>query len=100
MASIFSLFGTIFIDNEKANKSIEETSKKADAGGKSVSASFASIVKGAGAAAAAVVSTAGAIGAGLYKMASSTAAAADAVDKGSQKVGFSADAPSNFTWNR
>lgn len=90
MASIFSLFGTIFIDNEKANKSIEDTSKKADAGGKSVSSSFSSIVKAAGKAGAAVVTAAGAIGAGLYKMASNTAAAADAIDKGSQKVGFSA----------
>ncbi|MDR1001676.1 MAG: hypothetical protein LBL82_00175 [Oscillospiraceae bacterium] len=28
MANIFSLFGTIFIDNEKANKGIDETTKK------------------------------------------------------------------------
>lgn len=92
MAGIFSLFGSIFIDNEAANKSIDETSKKADAGGKSVGASFASIVGAAAKASAAVVTAAGAIGAGLYGLASSTASNADAIDKGSQKVGFSAEA--------
>lgn len=36
MANIFSLFGEIFIDNEKANKSIDETTAK----GKKSSTSF------------------------------------------------------------
>ena len=92
MASIFSLFGSIFIDNEAANKSIDETTQKADKSGKSMGASFKSIVGGIGKAAAAVGSGALAIGASLYGMANKTASAADAIDKGSQKVGFSAEA--------
>lgn len=92
MASIFSLFGSIFIDNEAANKSIEETSQKADTGGKSIGESFGNIVSAAAKASAAVVTAASAIGAGIYKLASSTASSADAIDKGSQKVGFSAEA--------
>ena len=81
MASIFSLFGSIFIDNEAANKSIDETTQKADKSGKSMGASFKSIVGGIGKAAAAVGSGALAIGASLYGMANKTASAADAIDK-------------------
>lgn len=92
MANIFQLFGSIFIDNEKANTAIEETDKKASSSGKSMGTSFSSIAKGAAAMATAVVSAASAIGAGLYKMASSTAEAADKVDKGSQQIGFSTEA--------
>lgn len=92
MASIFSLFGSIFIDNEAANKSIDETSKKADTGGKSIGVSFGNIVSAAVKASAAVVGAASTIGVGIYKLASNTASNADAIDKGSQKVGFSAEA--------
>lgn len=91
-SALFSLFGSIFVDNEAANKSIEETSKKADTGGKSIGASFGNIVSAAAKASAAVVGAASAIGAGIYKLASDTANNADAIDKGSQKVGFSAEA--------
>lgn len=48
MASIFSLFGKIFIDNTDANKALENTSKKASDTGKSVGVSFGNIVSGAG----------------------------------------------------
>lgn len=44
MANIFSLYGNIFIDNEKANKSIDETTEK----GKKSSNSFADLSKKAG----------------------------------------------------
>lgn len=89
---ILSVFGSILIDNTKANESIDETSEKADKGGKSIGASFGNIVSTAAKASAAVVGAASAIGAGIYKLASDTASNADAIDKGSQKVGFSAEA--------
>nr|DAF05456.1 MAG TPA: tail tape measure [Caudoviricetes sp.] len=91
-SSLFSVFGSIFIDNTKADKAIDETSKKADTGGKSIGASFGNIVSAAAKASAAVVGAASAIGAGIYKLASDTAGNADIIDKGSQKVGFSAEA--------
>lgn len=91
-SSLFSVFGSIFIDNTKADEAIDKTSKKADTGGKSIGASFGNIVSAAAKASAAVVGAASAIGAGIYKLASDTAGNADVIDKGSQKVGFSAEA--------
>jgi len=35
MASIFSLYGNIFIENEEANKKIEDTTKKGNKAGTS-----------------------------------------------------------------
>ncbi len=49
MASILSLFGTIMIDNTKANKSIDTTTEKAEKSGSKVGSAFSSIVKGAAA---------------------------------------------------
>ena len=89
MASIFSLFGTIFIDNAEADKSIDTTTEKAEKSGSKVGSAFSSIAKGAAAMGTAVVAGAAAIGTAAYKMASDTAAAADEVDKTSQKLGMS-----------
>lgn len=89
MASIFSLFGTIFIDNAEADKSIDTTTEKAEKSGSKVGSAFSSIAKGAAAMGTAVVAGAAAIGTAAYKMASDTAAAADNVDKMSQKIGIS-----------
>ena len=44
-ANIFSIFGQVFIDNEKANKSIEETTKKGKDSSKSFGESFAEVSK-------------------------------------------------------
>lgn len=89
MASILSLFGTIFIDNTKANESIDKTTEKAENSGSKVGSAFSSIAKGAAAVGTAVVAGAAAVGTAAYKMASDTAAAADNVDKMSQKIGIS-----------
>lgn len=45
MAGIFSLFGTVFIDNEKANKSIDDTTKKGDTMGSKIGNAFTNIAK-------------------------------------------------------
>lgn len=92
MASIFSLFGEVLIDNTNANKSIDDTTKKAENSGSKVGSAFSSIAKGAAAVGTAVVTGAAAIGTAAFKMASDTSAAADNIDKMSQKIGISTTA--------
>ena len=92
MASIFSLFGEVLIDNTNANKSIDDTTKKAENSGSKVSSAFSSIAKGAAVVGTAVVTGAAAVGGAALKMASDTAAAADNIDKMSQKIGISTTA--------
>lgn len=89
MASIFSLFGEVLIDNTNANKSIDQTTEKAEKSGSKVGSALSSIAKGAAVVGTAVVAGATAVGTAAYKMASDTAAAADNVDKMSQKIGIS-----------
>lgn len=89
MASVFQVLGTIFVDNADANKSIDQTTEKAENSGSKVGSAFSSIAKGAAAVGTAAVAGAAAVGTAAYKMASDTAAAADNVDKMSQKIGIS-----------
>lgn len=89
MANIFSLYGSIFIDNEKANKSIDDTTGKAENSGSKVGKAFGSIAKGAAVVGTAVVGAAAALGTAAFKMATDTSEAADRVDKLSQKMGMS-----------
>ena len=88
-ANIFSIFGQVFIDNEKANKSIEETTKKGKDSSKSFKENFAEVSKKAVQIGTAVVGATSAIVGGLTAAANSTAAAADEVDKGSIRMGIS-----------
>ena len=88
-ANIFSIFGQVFIDNEKANKSIEETTNKGKQSSKSFGESFADVSKKAVQIGTAVVGATTAIVGGLTAAANSTAAAADEVDKGSIRMGVS-----------
>lgn len=92
MASIFSLFGEVLIDNTNANKSIDDTTKKAENSGSKVGSAFSSIAKGAVAVGTAVATGAAAVGTAAFKMASDTASAADNIDKMSQKIGISTTA--------
>lgn len=62
MANIFSLYGSVYIDNEKANKSIDETTKKGKSLGDYLSSAFKTAGKVALGLGAAAVSTAGVIG--------------------------------------
>ena len=47
MASIFSLYGSIFIDNEKANKAIDSTTKKGESFASKLGGVFSKVGKGA-----------------------------------------------------
>ena len=85
--SIFSLFGEIFVDNDRANKSIDDTTKKGEGLGSKLSSAFGAVAKGAAALGAGAV----AAGAAIYKMADNTAQATDRIDKGRQALGMSVE---------
>ena len=91
MANIFSLYGTIFIDNEKANKNIDDTTKKGKDAGSKVGSAFSTIAKGAAAMGAGVVAGASAVGTAAYKMATDVADTAGAIDDAAKKVGTTAE---------
>lgn len=88
MASIFSLFGEIFIDNEKANASIEDTTKKGETAGSKVGSAFGTIAKGAADVGKAVISGASTLASSVFEMANNTATAADQIDKLSERTGI------------
>lgn len=92
MANIFSLYGSIFIDNEKANKGIDETTKKGEAAGSKVGSAFGNIAKTAVATGTAVVGAATALGGAALGAAEKLSAHADEIDKVSQKLGLSREA--------
>lgn len=85
---IFKLFGSIFVNNDEANKSIAKTDEKASG----VANTLGNGVKKAAKWGAAVVGSATAAATGLTAMASKTAESADEVDKMSQKLGLSREA--------
>ncbi len=91
MANIFSLYGSIFIDNEKANKSIDDTTKKGESAGSKVGATFGKITKGAATVGTAIVGAATAVGGAAFSVASSVADTAGAIDDSAKKVGTSAE---------
>lgn len=98
MANIFSLYGSIFIDNEKANKSIDETTKKGETAGSKVGATFGNIAKGAATVGTAIVGAATAVGGAAYSVASSVADTAGAIDDSAKKVGTSAEEYQKWTY--
>ena len=62
MANIFSLYGSVYIDNEKANKSIDDTTKKGSSMGDKLGSAFKTVTNVALGLGTAALSTAGAIG--------------------------------------
>lgn len=84
---IFKLFGSIFVDTEKANESISKTDEKAEGLGKKLSGG----IKTAGKWALGVTAAAGAVGAAMIKSAKDTAANMDVIDKASQRMGVTAE---------
>lgn len=91
MASIFSLYGEIFVDNEKAKTSIDEVKKKGEETSTSFIEKFGSIAKTTVKVGTAVVGATTAIVGGLTTYATKVASTADSIDKASQKVGMSAE---------
>lgn len=91
-ANIFSLFGKIYMDNNDANKAIEETTKKGKQSSKSFGESFADVSKKAIQIGTAVAGATTAIVGGLTAAANKTAETADTIDKGSIRMGISTKA--------
>ena len=85
--SIFELFGTIMVDNTKADESITKTEKKAG----SLAEKFASGTKKVAAFGASCVALGTAAVTGVTKLAGETAEALDVVDKASQRMQLSTD---------
>lgn len=82
---LFQLVGEIFIDNDKANKSIGKT----DSLGTKVASTLGKGVKSAAKWGVAITGAALAAGTAVYALANKTAATTDRIDKMSQKLGFS-----------
>lgn len=88
MASIFSLYGSIFIDNEKANSAIDETTNKGKTSEKSFASSVGSMVKSAAKVGTAIAAGTSAAVGGLMALANKTADTADTFDKSSLRTGL------------
>ena len=82
---LFQLFGKIAIDNQDAIKDIEGTTAKASGLSSKLKTGIATAAKWG----TAIAAGAAAVGAGVMKVATNAAAAADEVDKMSQKIGLS-----------
>lgn len=82
---LFRLFGTIMVDNERANQSIHKTEDQAESLGHKFLAGAGKAAKWGAAIGAAAV----AAGAALYKVGSGAAETLDRIDKMSQKIGVS-----------
>lgn len=82
---IFKLFGSIFVDSDKANKSLSKTDKQAEG----VAGKFLKVVKSAGKVGLAVAGMATVAGGAIYGMSKKAAETTDRIDKMSQKLGFS-----------
>jgi len=87
MADIFKLVGSVFVDTDEANNSLQKTDKQAS----NVGETFGKVVDSAAKVGAAVVGAASAAVAGVMELANKTAAAADEVDKASIRMGVSTD---------
>ena len=85
-ASVFSLFGKIFVENEEANKKIEETTEKGKKSSKTFSESFKDVSKKAMAIGTAVAGATTAVVSSALAMANKTSVVADEIDKASQRM--------------
>lgn len=82
---IFKLFGSIFVDNEEANKSISKTEEKAEGLGSKLGNGIKTAAKWG----TAIVGGATVAAGGLMGVATKTAETTDRIDKMSQKLGLS-----------
>lgn len=85
---IFKLVGSVFVDTDKANESLQKTDKKAS----SFASTLGGVAKGAGVAALAVGGAVAAVGTGAMKVATDVSESADEIDKASIRMGISTDA--------
>lgn len=84
---LFKLVGSVFVDTEKANDSLAKTDEKA----KKTGTTFGEVAGKAAKVGTAIVGASTAAVGGIVSMATSTAEAADEIDKGSIRMGISTD---------
>ena len=92
--SIFSLFGEVFVNTDKADESLHKTEEKAGGVGNA-------LAKGIGTAAkwgTAIVGAATAVSGAAMGVASKAAESADQIDKMSQKIGISTDSYQEWSY--
>ena len=92
--SIFSLFGEVFVNTDKAEESLHKTEEKAGGVGKT-------LAKGIGTAAkwgAAIVGAGTAVAGAAMGAASKASETADSIDKMSQKIGISAESYQEWSY--
>ena len=82
---IFKLFGSVFIENDKANKSLDSTDKK----GQGVAKTFQNMIGTAGKVGLGIAAGVAAGTTALFGLATKSAEATDRIDKLSQKIGIS-----------
>lgn len=88
MASIFSLFGEVFVDNERAKKGIKDVRDEAESTGQKFIKSFGNIAKKSFEVGASIATATGAIIGSMMAMANKTASTADTFDKASLRTGL------------
>lgn len=91
MASIFSVFGEIFLESSKAEKGIKDITQQGANADKSLSSKFTSIAGNAVKMGTAFVGAASVVGGAAVALVTKVADSASAIDDSSQRVGMSAE---------
>lgn len=91
MASIFSIFGNVYLDSEKAEKGIKEITKQGADADKSLGERFSNIAGNAVKIGAAVWGAASVVGGAAVSMVSKFTDTAGSIDDASKRVGLSAE---------
>ena len=84
---LFKLVGSVFVDTNEANDSLQKTDEKA----KKTGTTFGDVAKKAAGVGTAIVGASAAAVGGIVKLATSSAQTVDTIDKGSKRMGVSTD---------
>lgn len=98
MASIFSIFGNVYLDSEKAEKGIKDLTKHGEDTDKSLASKFGSIAGNAVKMGTAVIGAASVVGGAAAALVMKVADSASAVSDASQRVGMSAEDYQQWTY--
>lgn len=98
MASIFSIFGNVYLDSEKAEQGIKDLTKHGEDTDKSLSSKFGSIAGNAVKMGTAVIGAASVVGGAAAALVMKVSDSASAVADASQRVGMSAEDYQQWTY--
>lgn len=91
---IFKLFGSIFVNTDEADKSMQKTEK----GAESIASKLGNGIKTAAKWGAGFVTAASVVSTAIFGLATNAAGTADEIDKMSQKIGISAEAYQEWSY--